>query len=140
MHDAVDLRGREPGAPRELHDDGRRRAAVRRRPVGMVGEREVDPRGVHATELRDRARELSLERALVAQSLHEIGLTRRLAVEELEADPTACGQAAARERQPEIVEAVGRHEQCVPVVASGTARPPPRAARGSPWRRVRRGS
>ena len=116
MHDAVDLRGREAGAARELHDDGCRRATVRRRPVGMVGECQVDARRVDAAELRDRPCELALERTLVAQPLHEVGLTRRLSVEELEADAAARGQAAARERHAEPVEAVARHEQRAAVV------------------------
>ena len=67
-------------------------------------------RRLDAAELADRAAELALERALVVEPLQEVGLAERLLVEDLEAHPAPFGQAAAREREPQLVLALRRHQ------------------------------
>ena len=70
----------------------------------------MDARRLDAAEARDGARELALEGTLVVQALEEVRLPERLAVEELETDAAAPGEAAAREREAELVEPLGGHQ------------------------------
>src|SRR5439155_4219394 len=110
VHDAVDLRGGQRAALDPLHDPRRRRPPVLGDEQGALGQRQVDARGLDAAELTDRAAELALERALVVQTLEEVGLPEALLVEDLEADAAALGEATAREREAHLVLPLGRHE------------------------------
>src|SRR5204863_2667850 len=50
------------------------------------------------------------------EPLEEVGLAERLAVEQLEADAAAFRKPAARERETELVEPLGRDEDRAPTV------------------------
>src|SRR6185503_13317337 len=110
VDDAVDLRGRQRPSRRQLDHHRRRRAAVLGNEPRALGERQMHACRFDAAELADRPPELALERTLVVQALHEVGLTEALLVEDLEADAATLRQPAAGERQAQLVELLRRHE------------------------------
>ena len=84
VDDGLDLLGREGAASFELEHDGRRRRGLLLDEEALVGQHEVHAGAFDLGQLRDGARQLALQGALVVDALDEIGLADVVLVEEFE--------------------------------------------------------
>jgi hypothetical protein len=92
MHDAPNLAAIELPARLQSRHHRRRRLPLVPAQKGLAfGDRELDARPFHAVHLLDRARQLSLQGAVVVDLLHEIRDAEAAAIEELEARRAAVG-------------------------------------------------